>query len=460
MDVLMLSRIQFAINSCFHFLYPPISIGLGLALVIMEGLYLKTKNPMYKEMTSFWIKIFALTFALGVATGLVQTFAFGTNWARFSRFAGDVFGSALAAEGVFAFFLEAGFLGILLFGWERVGPKLHYFATICVNLGAHFSAVWILIANSWMQTPAGFRLEDSPVGPRAVITNFWEMVFNPSSMDRLCHVILGCCLTGAFFLISVAAYYLLKQQHRDISRSMMRIGLGLASISLVLQLISGDSSARLVSRYQPAKLAAFEGIYETKESTPITLAGWVDADAKKTYGLKVPGGLSFLISRNPKTPVIGLDQIPRDEWPNVRVVFQTYHLMVMMWGCMFFIASLGIWYLYKKNLEKKKWMLWLMIFSVGMPHIALQAGWISTEMGRQPWVVWKLMRTGEGVSASIRAGQVMGSITMFVMVYLLLFALFLFLLDRKIKHGPETDQSEEDAALYHNLSQGQKSNDY
>lgn len=454
MDVLTLSRIQFAINSCFHYLYPPMSIGLGLILVIMEGLYLKTKNPKYKEMTSFWIKIFALTFALGVATGLVQVFAFGTNWARYSRYVGDVFGSALASEGMFAFFLESGFLGILLFGWKRVGPKLHYFSTICVCLGAHFSAVWIIVANSWMQTPAGFIIEQTPLGPRAVTTEFWKMVFNPSSVDRLCHVILGCWLTGAFFVISVGAYYLLKQQHLTIARSMTRLGLWLAMVFLVLQLFSGDSSARLIARYQPAKLAAFEGIYKTQEETPISIFGWVDPKTEQVHSLKIPGLLSLLTYRNFKTPVLGLDQIPRDEWPNVPVVFQTYHLMVAMWALMFLVAFLGLWYWRKGQLEKKPWLLWSMIASVGFPHIAQQAGWISTEMGRQPWIVWKLLRTSEGVSASISAPQVLGSIIMFIAIYFLLLFLFLFLLDRKIKHGPEKDDDETSDLIYRNVMKG------
>src|SRR3989344_8637213 len=191
MDVLFLSRLQFALHTAFHYIYPPISIGLGIMLVVMEGLYLKTKDLKYKKMTSFWIKIFALTFALGVATGLVQTFAFGTNWARFSTFGGDVFGSALAAEGIFAFFLEAGFLGLMLFGWQKVSPKVHYLATLLVAAGAHFSAIWIVVANSWMQTPAGFKIVGEGDKARAVITNFWEMVFNPSFLDRITHVILG-----------------------------------------------------------------------------------------------------------------------------------------------------------------------------------------------------------------------------------------------------------------------------
>lgn len=447
MDPLLLSRIQFSLNICYHYLYPPISIGLGLMLVIMEGMYLKTKDIRYKEMTTFWIKIFALTFALGVATGLVQTFAFGTNWSRYSRFVGDVFGSALAAEGIFAFFLESGFLGILLFGWNRVGPKLHYFATICVALGAHFSAVWIIVANSWMQTPAGYQIEQTPVGPRAIATEFWQVVFNPSSVDRLCHTLLACWLTGAFFVMSVSAYYLLKQRHEKIARPMMRLSLWIAMITLILQLISGDSSSRLVAKYQPAKLAAFEGVYKTeKKGTPISLIGWVDKEKEEVHSIKIPNGLSLLTYRDPNKPVPGLDQIPRDEWPNVPVVFQTFHIMIATWGGMFLIAALGLWFQRKRNLEKRKWLLWAMIFSVVLPHIGQQAGWITAEVGRQPWIVWKLLRTEHGVSTAIRASQVQGSIGMFVVIYTLLFALFLFLLDRKIKHGPE--EGEFDDLIY------------
>lgn len=437
MDVLILSRIQFALNVGFHFIFPPLSIGIGLLLVIMEGIYLTTKDPKYKAMTQFWIKIFALTFAIGVATGLVQTFAFGTNWARYSRFVGDVFGSALAAEGIFAFFLEAGFLGILLFGWDRVKPKAHYFSTICVCLGAHFSAIWILVANSWMQTPAGFKIIGSGDQARAVVTDFWEMVFNPSSVDRIIHVVLGCWLSGAFFLTSVAAYYLLKNRHIEIARSMMKLGLSVGVITLILQIISGDSSAKLVAKYQPIKLAAMEGVYKTIPYTPISVFGYIDTKNEQVYSLKIPGGLSLLTYNDPKTPVAGLDQFPRELWPNVAVIFQTYHLMVGMWALMFLLAIIGIVFWKRKSIETARKWLWCMVFSVLFPQIALQSGWFTAEMGRQPWVVYNVLKTSDGVSRVITADQVFGSITMFVIIYAALFFLFLFLLDRKIKQGPE-----------------------
>lgn len=439
MDVVVLSRIQFALTSSFHYIYPPLSIGLGLMLVIMEGMYIKTKKPLYKKMAQFWIKVFGLTFALGVATGLVQLFGFGTNWARYSRFVGDVFGSALGAEGVFAFFLEAGFIGIMLFGWERVSPKVHYLSTVLVALGAHFSAIWIVVANSWMQTPRGFKIVGEGLEAKAVVTDFWQMVFNPSSIDRLVHVILGCWLSGIFLVLSVSAYFMLKKKHIDFSKSCMKIGLLCSGIVLLLQLISADSTARGVAQNQPIKLAAMEGIYDTVPYTPIGLIGWVDTKNETVKGIQIPGALSFLTYHDFKTPVPGLKEFPRDEWPNVPVVFQAYHLMIMMWGAMALSVLLALFALRKKALEKSKWALRALVCSVAFPQIANQAGWFTAEVGRQPWLVYKLLRTVDGVSASIKSEQVVASIIMFIVIYILLFVLFIFLLDKKIKHGPEDD---------------------
>ncbi len=450
MDVVLLSRIQFAVNIGFHYIYPPISIGLGLILVIMEGMYIRTKNPRYKQMTKFWVKVFALTFALGVATGLVQLFAFGTNWAQYSRYVGDVFGSALAAEGVFAFFLEAGFLGLMLFGWDRVRDSLHYFATIMVALGAHFSALWIVVANSWMQTPAGYKVIGEGPLARAVVTDFWEMIFNPSSIDRVIHVVIGCWLTGVFLIISVAAFYMLKNRHLAFAHTTMKIGLIVSAFLLILQLVSADRSAKIVAKYQPSKLAAMEGVYTTSPSTPMTLLGWVDEKNKKVKGIQIPGLLSFLVSSDFTTPVEGLDQYPQEDWPRVNTVFQSYHLMIYMWCAMTLLTALAIYYFRKKTLPKKRWLLWALILSVLCPQVANQVGWMTAEIGRQPWIVWGLMRTSQGVSKSIRAGQVIGSLTMFVAIYLLLFILFLFLLNRKIKHGPTEEPIQEDPTIYRN----------
>ncbi|MES2345323.1 MAG: cytochrome ubiquinol oxidase subunit I [Chlamydiota bacterium] len=442
MDVVVLSRIQFALTSMFHYIYPPLSIGLGLMLIIVEGMYIKTKNPMYQTMAKFWSKIFALTFALGVATGLVQLFGFGTNWARYSRFVGDVFGSALGAEGVFAFFLESGFLGLMLFGWNRISPRMHYFSTWMVALGAHFSALWIVVANSWMQTPAGYKIVGEGINAKAVVTDFWKMIFNPSAIDRVVHVILGCWLAGIFLYLSITAYYYLKKRHLVFAQQSMKIGLICAIITLFLQLGSADSTARGVAVNQPAKLAAMEGVFVTQPYTALNLFGWVDTREQKVIGVGVPGVLSFLTYRNFEQPIKGLDQIPKDEWPNVQAVFQSYHLMIAMWGLMFVITTSAIYYYFRKRLHNAKWVLYGLMFSVLCPQIANQAGWVTAEMGRQPWVVQGLLRTYEGVSKGVSAHQVLGSIIMYLVIFCFLFCVFIYLLDQKIKHGPETKEDE------------------
>ena len=446
MDVILLSRIQFALNVAFHYLYPPLSIGLSLVIVLMEAMYLKTKRSIYLQLTKFWIKIFALSFALGVATGLVQVFAFGTNWSRYSRFVGDVFGSALAAEGIFAFFLEAGFIGLMLFGWNRISAKLHFCSSLCVSLGAHFSAIWIVAANSWMQTPAGFKLIGEGEETRAVVTHFWSMIFNPSFLDRLTHVIIGAWLTGSFMLLSVSAYYLLKKRHLDFAQMGIKVGLVLSSILLALQLISADSTARGVAVNQPEKLAAMEGIYTTKPYSEMSLIGYVNSEKQQVTGIKVPGLLSVLVHRSAKEPVRGLDQFPKEDWPNVPAVFQFYHLMIYMWGAMLLATLMGCVFWFRQSLLKAKWTQRFLVVSVGFPYIANQSGWFTAEMGRQPWIVYKLLRTTQGISPSINSNQVAGSIIMFIFIYILLFALFLLLIDQKIKHGPEQIEIEKKAA--------------
>jgi cytochrome d ubiquinol oxidase subunit I len=449
MDVEILARLQFAITIMFHYIYPQLSIGLGLILVIMEGIYLKTKDPLYHRMARFWTKVFALTFALGVATGIVMEFEFGTNWATYSRYVGDVFGSALAAEGVFAFFLESGFLAILLFGWKRVGPKTHFFSTLMVCLGAHFSAIWIIVANSWMQTPAGFHIVGEGMTARAEITDFWAMVFNPSSVDRLLHSVIGAWLSGAFLVISVAAYYKLKNKHIDFAAETMKVGLGVALIALFLQGMSGDSSARGVAKNQPAKFAAIEAIYKTEKDVPLQLFGVVDAHQERLdYAFGIPGLLSFLTFGDFHAEIKGLDQIPKNDWPNVSVVFQTYHLMIALWGCMFLIALIGVYLWWKGRLMSSPWMLRVMVLSVLLPQVANQAGWVTAEMGRYPWIVQGLLRISEGLSKSVTASQVLGSIIMFGFIYTLLFILFIYLLHEKFTHGPV---DEEDFAPYHQL---------
>jgi cytochrome d ubiquinol oxidase subunit I len=438
MDAEILARLQFAFTIAFHYIYPPLSIGLGVVIVLMEGLYLKTKNPLYERMTRFWVKVFALTFAIGVATGIVMEFEFGTNWATYSRYVGDVFGSALAAEGIFAFFLESGFLAILVFGWDKVKPPMHFFATIMVSLGSMFSAIWIVVANSWMQTPAGFHIVGEGMNARAEITDFWAMVFSPSSVGRLLHVLSGAWLAGAFLVISISAYYLLKKRHIAFSKSSIKIALVLACFASLFQLFTGHQSAVGVNENQPSKLAAMEAIFNDETNAPLHLFGWVNEENQKVnFGVAIPGMLSYLISGTTEQKVTGLNSIPIDERPPVNIVFQAYHLMVAIGFTLIAISLLGIFFWWKGTLFDKKWILWIFVISVLGPQIANQVGWITAEVGRQPWIVYGILKTSEALSKAVEAGQVWFSLIMFTIIYFFLFILFIYLLNDKIKHGPE-----------------------
>ncbi len=443
MDVEILSSIQFAFTLTFHYIYPPLSIGLSLALILMEGMYLKTKDPLWETLTKFWVKVFSLTFALGVATGIPLQFSLGTNWARYSRFVGDVFGSVIGAEGFFAFLIEAGFLGILLFGWNRVSSRVHFLSTIFVAFGAHFSAIWIVSANSWMQTPAGFRIATDPDGVQvAQVTNWMEMFFNPSNMSHIVHVLLSAWMTGGFLILSVAAYYLMKKKYIDFAKKTMKIAVIICLSSTIMQLFSADHLARKVAVHNPEKFAALEGVYETRPYTPAYLFGWVDDSNQKVYGLSAPGLLSFMTYRNFETPVKGLDQFPKEERAWVPVVFQLYHIMILGWVFMFTASVIGAYIWWKKRWTLKGGILRFLVLSAIFPQIANIAGWYSACMGRQPWTVYKLLKTSEAFSANISSGQVLGSLIMFVAVYLLFFALFLYLLDKKIRNGPFMEEEQ------------------
>jgi cytochrome d ubiquinol oxidase subunit I len=438
MDFEMLSRIQFAVTIGFHYLFPPLSIGLGLILVVMEGMYLKTRNELYHRMTRFWVLVFGLIFALGVATGIVMEFQFGTNWASYSRFVGDVFGSALAAEGIFAFFLESGFLAILLFGWNKVKPRTHFISTILVCLGAHFSAVWIVVANSWQQTPTGHHLVSTGDAIRAEIVDFWEVVFNPSFLDRISHVYMGAWQAAAFFVLSVSAWYLLKNRHVDFAKTSARIAIVLAVVASLGQLLTGHSSAVTISETQPAKLAAFEGHFPVSAPAGMYLLGWVDEDAEETYGVEVPGMLSFLVHNDSEAEVTGLKAFAPEDRPPANVVFQSYHLMVGIGFLLIAIALFSLFTWWRGSIFKMRWFLWVLVFSVLLPQAGNQLGWFSAEVGRQPWIVYGLLRTSEGLSKSIDSSDVWTSLILFSLIYLLLFVLFIYLLNEKIQHGPET----------------------
>ena len=445
MDVEILARIQFAFTIAFHYIYPPLSIGLGLLLVVFEGLYLKTGNKMYEQITRFWIKIFALIFGIGVATGIIMEFEFGTNWATYSKYVGDIFGSALAAEGIFAFALESGFLGILLFGWNRVSSRVHFFSTLMVFLGSMFSAIWIVVANSWQQTPTGYHIVGKGMEARAEITDFWAMVFNPSSVERLIHVWIAAFLAGIFLVLSVNAWYILKKKHLEIAKRSFKIALVAGTISSLLQLVAGHQSAEVVHKYQPAKLAALEGHYDSMAVADMFLMGYVDNKSQKVTGLKIPGGLSFLTLGDFNKPVKGLNAFKPDERPTqINTIFQFYHIMVALGMFMIALTVYASWLSFKNKLFEKRWLMWVFVWAVLAPQIANQTGWFAAEMGRQPWVVYGLLRTSDALSKTVTANQVVFSLVMFTLVYALLLVLFLYLLNKKIQHGPVDYGTKED----------------
>jgi len=383
-------------------------------------------------------RIFALIFGIGVATGIVMQFEFGTNWAAYSRYVGDIFGSALAAEGVFAFALESTFLGVLLFGWNKVSPRVHFFSTVMVTLGSMFSAIWIVVANSWQQTPAGFKIVGEGMTAKAEITDFWAMVFNPSSVDRIIHVWIGAFLAGTFLVLSVHAYYILKNRFVEQSKKAFGIILVIATISALAQLVTGHGSANGVAVNQPAKLASFEGHYDSLAVADMYLFGWVNDEKQTVSGFKIPKGLTFLIHQDFTTPVTGLNAFDKNDRPSlVNFVFQTYHLMIAIGMLLIGLTLFSLFLWWKGKLFNQRWLMIVFSFSVLLPQIANQVGWYSAEVGRQPWVVYGLLRTSDALSENVKAEQVLFSLILFTVVYVILFILFIYLLNKKIQHGLE-----------------------
>ncbi len=472
MDVVLLSRIQFAFTIMFHYLFPPLTIGMAVVLVYLDGRWVLTGQPIYERAARFWTRIFALNFAIGVASGIVMEFEFGTNWAVYSRFVGDVFGSALAAEGIFAFFLESGFLALLVFGWDRVGPRLHFTATCMVALGSIFSSIWIVVANSWQQTPAGHEIvpvlrdgvpwviDGVPV-MRAEIVDFWAMVFNPSALERLVHVWLGCFIMGGFFIMSISAWYLLRDRHREFAERSFKGALVLATLASLAMFVSGDRQARGVYRNQPAKLAAFEAHFETGRAD-MSLLGIPDPEAGTVrFELAVPGLLSFLLFRDFDASVTGLDRFRPEDRPPVVIPYFAYHLMIGLGSFFGAVTLLACFFWWRGTLFRQRWLLWIFVFAVLGAVAANQAGWVAAEVGRQPWVVHprvpydtdgellldaeghvaydesQSLRTADAVSPAVDAGQVASSLVLFGLIYALLLAVWIFVLNERIQQGPE-----------------------
>ena len=435
MDTLFLSRLQFAFTVGFHFLFPPISIGLAWLLVMMEGLGWRTGGEAYVRLAKVFAKIFALTFAMGVATGITMEFQFGMNWAEYSKFVGDIFGAPLAAEGVFAFFLESGFLGLYLFGRNRVTKGTHFFSIVMVAVGATISAFWILVANSWQQTPAGFVLQNG----RAELLDFWAAVFNDSTLHRFFHTILASLVAGSFFAAGICAYWILHGTHLDVAKRGLRIAIlfGLVS-SLLTAFPSGHEHAVQVAHTQPEKFAVMEGLSNTQSRAPLVIFGILKSQPPTMeLPIEIPGIVSLLAYGDIDAEVMGINDIPEDERPPLWIPFVSFHNMVMLGTLFIAIMGWGAFQLWRGRLWDSRWFLKVLLWSIPLPLVAIEFGWAVAEVGRQPWIVYKILRTSDAFSQTVPAVEVPISLLLFGMIYAVLFALYVFLLVKEVKHGPE-----------------------
>jgi cytochrome d ubiquinol oxidase subunit I len=430
---ILLARIQFSLNIGVHYLFPPMTIGLSWLIFYMMTKYKNTGDPKWGIMAHFWTKIFALGFSVGVATGIVMEFSFGTNWANYSRFVGDIFGAPLAAEGILAFFLESSFLGVMLFGWKKFKIKTHWFASLMVAIGSTMSGFWIIAANSWQHTPAGYKI----VNGRAELTNFFEALFNPSTIPRFLHVITGALLVGSFFMLGISAWYLVKRRDEKFARPSFKIALIVACVASIAQLTMGHWQAVRVWQYQPVKLAAMEGMFEDKTRAPLSLFGFPSADAEKTYfEIGVPAMLSIMLTGDPNTEIKGLNSFPRDEWPPLALTFIPYHLMIGLGTFFIGFTLLGVFLLYRNKLFESRWYLKAMLLTSWTAFVADHSGWIAAEVGRQPWIVWGLLRTSDAASPAVSTVELIISLIMFTAIYALLLGFWGFILLRQIKAGP------------------------
>ncbi|MFQ3550363.1 MAG: cytochrome ubiquinol oxidase subunit I, partial [Armatimonadota bacterium] len=414
MDPVLLSRIQFAVTIGFHFIFASLNVGLAWVIVWMMTKYKNTNSKLYRSMSRFWIKIFTATFAVGVATGITMEFQFGTNWAGYSKFVGDIFGAPLAIEAIIAFFLESTFLAVLLLGWKRTSIKLLWFSSLMVAIGSTLSAFWILVANSWQQTPAGFQIVDG----RAELVSFYQAVMNPSTIPRFLHTVDGCIIQAAFFVMGISAWFILKKKNLGFARESLKIGLYIAFISSLLQIPIGHYHGVQVAHTQPAKLAAIEGLFETQAYAPALVFAIPDEKLEKNhYEIKIPGLLSLFVHNRFDKEVQGLKDFPKDEWPPLLLTFIPFHIMVMLGLYFIGLSFYGMALLFRWNILRSRKFLIMAMLSIPLPFICNQLGWITAEVGRQPWIVYGLLKTADAVSKSITTAQVWMSLIGFTLVY-------------------------------------------
>ena len=457
MDVSTLySRLQFAFTISYHYLFPQFTMGLALLIVILKTLYLRRKDDRYNTSAHFWAKIFAITFVMGVVTGIPMEFQFGTNWSRFSAYAGDIIGQTLAMEGAFAFFLESAFLGIFLFGEQTFGQRMHWFSAFMVLVGTWASGAFIIASNAWMQNPVGYTITSDG---RLHLSNYWAVLFNPWVVPQYMHTMSGAVITASFVMAGVGAYYLLVKQHIDYARIFVTLGVITGLIASIFQLYpSGDLEGAQVTRHQPTKLAAMEGLFHTEKGAGIVIIGQPDTDrGTLDNAIIIPNVLSFLTYRRWTAVVKGLNDLPADQRPdNVELLYYSYHIMVGLGTIFIAIMGLAFLLLWRRRLFSTPWMLWVLLLAMPFPFIANTAGWFTTELGRQPWIVFGLLRTISGSSPVLSSGNVLFTLIGFAGMYLLLGLFYVVLVVYEALRGPvpKEEHPQEVEGLTDQLAEG------
>jgi cytochrome bd ubiquinol oxidase subunit I len=441
-DPILISRWQFAFTIVYHYLFPALTMGLAGLVFVLKSIYMRNRNEIYNKSARFWGKIFAITFVMGVVTGIPMEFQFGTNWAVFSAFAGGIIAQTLAMEGAFAFFLESAFVGLFLFGERRFGQRMHWFSSLMVFLGTWASAYFILATNAWVQNPVGYQTySDGSID----IENYWAVLLNPWLFAQFIHNQGGTVLTAAFAMTGLGAYYLLARRYEEYGRIFVRVGLIAAVISSIWMLFpSGHLSSEQVADKQPVALAAMEGAFATEKGAGVVLIGQPDVENRRIDNpIVIPRALSYLIYQNWDAEVPGLEAFPEEDWPdNIPLLYYSYHVMVGLGTIFIAITVVATFLLWRRRLFESRWMLWILMLAIPFPFIANIAGWLTAELGRQPWLAYGLMRTSEGVSPNISSGNVLFTLIGFAGMYLVMGLLYFVLMVREVAHGPEAESDE------------------
>ncbi|MFL6032155.1 MAG: cytochrome ubiquinol oxidase subunit I [Rubrobacteraceae bacterium] len=441
-DALVVSRLQFGFTATYHYLFPMFTMGLALLILVLKSVFLRNGNELYNVAARFWGRIFAITFVVGVVTGIPLEFQFGTNWAAFSEFSGDIIAQTLAMEGAFAFFLESAFVGVFLFGERRFGQRVHWFSALMVFVGTWSSGYFIITTNAWMQNPVGYHMLENG---NIVLDDYWAVLLNPWMVWQYLHNMGGAVVCGAFVMAGLGAFYLLARRHEEYGRVFLKVGVIAGVIASLWKLFpTGHFSSEQVAEKKPVALAAMEGQFETERGAGIILIGQPDVENRRIYNpIVLPRALSYLIYQNWNAEVKGLEAFPERNWPdNIPLLYYCYHVMVGLGTIFIAIMVVAAFLLWRSRLYGSRWMLWILMLAMPFPFIANTAGWLVAELGRQPWLAYGLLRTSEGVSPQLSSGNVLFTLIGFAGMYLIIGLLYILLIVREVDHGPRPEAGE------------------